>query len=316
MTDTAVGEKSFGIVCDSGCDLTPTQLGRLGVALVPHHVNVGESSWLDRVGLDDQTAFDRMGERAAGVVVEEAGSDELLAAYQALVDEGCTTIVSVHSAEALSEMCPRAREAAARLGDAAHVEVLDTGTVSIGTGIVVERLSTMRAAGVPLCEALAAVREIATGVRLMFIPASSSRLVRRRARTRHSGLVSRASLLRVRLVGERGLFLVSRGEITQTVRSTDLADLCGRVAHAMSAAAHAEGPLDYVELYGRDRKLLRPLEKPLDTNEFEARCMGVTRISPSNIGFVGMPAVGVAFVPDSLFGRVGADQPTSVPAED
>lgn len=316
MTDTAVVEKSFGIVCDSGCDLTPAQLGRLGVALVPHHVNAAEKSWLDRVGLDDEAAFARMGDRAAGVVVEEAGADELLATYQALVDEGYKTIVSMHSAEALSEMCPRAREAAARLGDAARVEVLDTGTASIGTGIVVERLSAMRAAGVPLEDALVAVREIAAGVRLMLIPASSSRLVRRRARSRHSGLVSRASLLRVRLVGERGLFLVSCGEITQTVRSTDLTDLCGRIAHAMSAVARVEGPLDYVELYGRDRKLLRPLEKPLDTNEFEARRMGVTRISPGNIGFVGMPAVGVAFVPNSLFERVGADQPTDVPAED
>ena len=213
-------------------------------------------------------------------------------------------------------MCGRAREAAARLGDAARVEVLDTGTASIGTGIVVERLSAMRAAGVPLEDALLAAREIAAGVRLMFIPASSSRLVRRRARSRHSGLVSRASMLRVRLVGERGLFLVSRGEVTQTMRSTDIADLCGRIAHAMSAIAHAEGPLDYVELYGCDRKALRPLEKPLDTNEFEAERMGVTRVSPSNVGFVGRPAVGVAFVPDSLFERVGANQPTDVPADD
>ena len=84
----------------------------------------------------------------------------------------------------------------------------------------------------------------------------------------------------------------------------------------MSAIAHAEGPLDYVELYGCDRKALRPLEKPLDTNEFEAERMGVTRVSPSNVGFVGRPAVGVAFVPDSLFERVGANQPTDVLADD
>lgn len=316
MTDTAVGEKSFGIVCDSGCDLTPAQLGRLGVALVPHHVSAGQVSWLDRVDVSDEDALERMGVRGAGVVVEEAKADELLAAYQALVAEGCKAIVSVHSTETLSEMCGRARAAAALLDDSVRVEVLDTGTASIGTGIVVERLSAMRAAGVPLEDALRAAHEIAAGVRLMFIPASSSRLVRRRARSRHSGLVGRASMLRVRLVGERGLFLVSRGEVTQTVRSTDMADLCGRIAHAMSAVAHAEGPLDYVELYGRDRKALRPLEKPLDTNEFQAERMGVVRASPSVVGFVGMPAVGVAFVPDSLFERVGADQPTDVPAED
>lgn len=312
MTGAAVGEKSFGIVCDSGCDLTPAQLGQLGVALVPHHVTAQGADWLDRVDLADDDALARMGTRAADAVVVEAGADELLAAYRELVDAGCRTIVSVHSTEALSQMCAHAREAAALLGDAARVEVLDTGTASIGTGIVVERLSALRAAGASVDDVLAAVREIAAGVRLMFIPASSSRLVRRRARSRHSGLVSRASMLRVRLVGERGLFLVTRGEVTQTVRSTDMADLCGRIAHAMSAVARDEGPLDYVELYARDRKQLRPLEKPLDTNEFEAERMGVTRVSPGIVGFVGAPAVGVAFVPDSLFERVGANQPSDV----
>ena len=63
MTDTAVGEKSFGIVCDRGCDLTPAQLGRLGVALVPHHVNTGQQSWLERVGVSDDDALERMAVR-------------------------------------------------------------------------------------------------------------------------------------------------------------------------------------------------------------------------------------------------------------
>ena len=133
MTDTAVGEKSFGIVCDSGCDLTPAQLGRLGVALVPHHVNAGQQSWLDRVNVSDDDALERMGVRGTDAMVEEAGADELLAAYRRLVDEGCKIIVSVHSAKALSAMCGRAREAAARLGDAARVEAVSYTHLTLPT---------------------------------------------------------------------------------------------------------------------------------------------------------------------------------------
>lgn len=311
MTGSAVGEKSFGIVCDSGCDLTPSQLGQLGVALVSHYVSSEDESWLDRQGRPDDEALSLMGTRGQGLTLEAATTEDLLAAYARLADAGCEKIVSVHSAEAVSVMPARAREAAEAFGGA-EVTVLDTGTASLGTGIVVERLSAMRAADVPFDQALSAAQEIADGIRLMFIPASSSRFIRRRARTRHSGLVSRASTLRVRLVGERGLFLVCRGEITQTVRSTDVADLCGRVAHAMSAVAREEGRLNYVELYARDRQLLRPLEKPLDTNEFEAEFMGATRVSPGTASIVGLPAVGVAFIPEALFARAGADQPSRV----
>ena len=314
MTETAVGEKSFGIVCDSGCDLTPAQLGQLGVVLVPNHVRADGAEWLDRIDREDADALALMGVRGRQLSARPASRDDLLAAYRELADAGFDRIVSVHSTEAVSAMPEVAREAAAALAreGATEVTVLDTGTASIGTGIVVERLSAMRAAGLSLDEALAAAREIAAGIRLMFIPASSSRFIRRRARSKHSGLVSRASTLRVRLVGERGLFLVSRGEVTQTVRSTDMADLCGRIAHAMSAVARDEGKLNYVELYVRDRQTLHTLEKPLDTNEFEAERMGVTRVSPGVASFVGLPAVGVAFVPEALFSRVGADQPTRV----
>ena len=314
MTETAVGEKSFGIVCDSGCDLTPAQLGQLGVALVPNHVCADGAEWLDRVDRDDDDALALMGARGRQLTVRPPSKDGLLAAYREIAGAGCRRIVSVHSAEAVSAAPQVARDAAVVISaeGTAEVTVLDTGTASIGTGIVVERLSAMRDAGVPFDEALSAVREIAAGIRLMFVPASSSRFIRRRARSRHSGLVSRASTLRVRLVGERGLFLVSRGEVTQTVRSTDMADLCGRVAHAMSAVAHDEGRLNYVELYTRDRQMLHALEKPLDTNEFEAERMGVTRVSPGVASYVGLPAVGVAFVPEALFSRVGADQPTRV----
>ena len=315
MTGSAVGEKNFGIVCDSGCDLAPAQLGRLGVALVPHHVAAEGHTWLDRTGRPDEEALSLMGTRGQGLVTTAASADDLLAAYRRLADAGCEKIVSVHSAAAVSAMSACAREAVAAAATSVQVEVFDTGTASIGTGIVVERLAAMRAAGMSFDAALAAAREIADGIRLMFIPASSSRFIRRRARSRHSALVSRASTLRVRLVGERALFLISRGEVTCTVRSTDIADLCGRVAHAMSAVARDEGKLSYVELYVRDRKTLRPMEKPLDTNEFEADRMGVTRVSPAVASYVGAPAVGVAFVPESLFARVGADQPTSVHAD-
>ena len=66
-----------------------------------------------------------------------------------------------------------------------------------------------------------------------------------------------------------------------------------------------------------------PVEKyPVERRGIVLRPHGIveqsekSRAAASNVGFVGRPAVGVAFVPDSLFERVGANQPTDVPADD
>lgn len=50
----------------------------------------------------------------------------------------------------------------------------------------------------------------------------------------------------------------------------------------MSAMSRDEGPLCYVEVGTGVNRALAQLEKPLDTNEFESRRLGVTRANPAS----------------------------------
>lgn len=118
--------------------------------------------------------------------------------------------------------------------------------------------------------------------------------------------MAKASSLRLRVVGERTLFLMTRGESTALARSTDLSDLCGHAAHAMSSISAQEGELVHAVIGMGGSKALRALEKPLDTNEFCSTRLGRGLISPSILASVGPDAAGVAFAPRKAYMEAGA----------
>ena len=162
----------------------------------------------------------------------------------------------------------------------------------------------------PFEQAAEAAQALAERVRLLVIPARSPRFPTRAAHRGGRALIRRAtSSLRVRISGERSLYLLAGGELTQLARSVDLADLTGRLAHAMSAVASGEGALVYACLETGDRQAYRALTKPLDTNEFDFRCLGTLRMTPGVEQVVGPGAVGVALVPGKDYWRNPGDSP-------
>lgn len=267
MTDPA----NFAIVCDSGCDLPSSFLEERGISCV----DVSQ------------------GPLTAAALAE---------AYRGLAARGVTGVVSVHSARALDDACERARAAADEVRPVIDVRVLDTGLFSLATGMVAERLSAYRDEGAGLDEAVAAASTFATNVRLLLVPSNSTWLSRHRDnRGRARGIRRLTSSLRVRLSGERGLFLVSHGSVTHLARDTEVVELTSRLAHAMSAVFAAYGPLVYVKLEAGDPRGMRSLEKSLDTNEFESRCLGRVRLSPSTEHVLGEGTLGVVVAPESSF---------------
>ena len=280
-----MSEKSFAIVCDVGCDLPAHYLERMRAVVVD--------------SCDEMPDDEELTARYAN-------------AYRALAKSGVTQIAAVHSSPAFSSEVVCACKAAASCVDVAEVRVIESAAASAATGMVVFRLACFREDGVPFDEAVTAARELAEQVRLLVIPSRSPRFPERRSHRRGGALIRRAtSSIRVRLSGERSLYLLARGDLTQLARSADLPDLTGRLAHAMSAVAANEGPLVYACVETGDRSALRALVKPLDTNEFDSRCLGTLLMTDGVERVVGRGAVGVAFVPASRYWREPGD-PLSV----
>ena len=235
--------------------------------------------------------LERMGAVIVDSCAEMPDDEELTAryanAYRALAKSGVTQIAAVHSSSAFSSEVVCACKAAASCVDVAEVRVIESAAASAATGMVVFRLACFREEGASFEGATTA------------------------ARRRGGALIRRAtSSIRVRLSGERSLYLLSRGDLTQLARSAELPDLTGRLAHAMSAVASAEGPLVYACVETGDERALRALMKPLDTNEFDSECLGTLLMTEGVEHVVGRGAVGVAFVPASRYWHDPGDNPS------
>ena len=296
--------KPFAIVCDSTCDLPPEIISRLEVVCVPLGVEIAGRVLMDGADRDEAVAL--LGRRKSGHV-ELLSKERMVVVYRRLIDEGYNRIVTVCSSLINTGSWSAAEEAASELSDADHMlRTVDAGVSSVGLGMVVERLAMAREVGIQFEEAIARSRAFAREVRVLFIPEASSPFMRGNLRSRKSGIMARASSLRLRVVGERTLFLQTRGESTALARSTDLSDLCGHAAHAMSSISAQEGELVYAVVGMVGSKTLRALEKPLDTNEFCSTKLGRGLVSPSILASVGFDAAGVAFAPRKAYLEAGA----------
>lgn len=312
-------KSSFAIVCDEGCDLSAAFLERAGAVCA----RLGEKDADAAAGSDQASAPGPavMGDPSGAAEDSDHVARTLEACYRALAAQGVTEVVSVHSAACFSPVLEGARQAAASCEDALRVEVVSSGSGSAATGMLVDRASYYRHLGLGFDDAVRGLEDLASRVRLLVVPAAGAPIVRRRARRAHAGLLSRATTsLRVRISGERGLYLVTRGEVTQLARSTDLIELTSRLAHAISAVAANEGALRYALVETGDARSLRAMEKPLDTNEFEAYHLGTVRAG-SDVGrAIGAGAVAVALAPAAAYDCVpraeGAGPHADAPGRD
>ena len=137
------------IVTDSTCDLPRDAIEALGITVVPLSILFGDEELLDGVDIQADQFFRRL-ERDPHMPTTAQPAPALFArAYQRLIDEGATEILSIHLAAQLSGTLESARQGAQGL-EGARIEHLDSTTVSLGLGIGVMEAARSARAGVSL----------------------------------------------------------------------------------------------------------------------------------------------------------------------
>ncbi|MGE3855441.1 MAG: DegV family protein [Dehalococcoidia bacterium] len=146
------------IVTDSTCDLPREAIQALGITVVPLSILFGEEELLDGVDIQADQFFRRL-ERDPNMPRTSQPSPALFArAYQRLVDEGATEILSIHLSAKLSGTLESARQGAQTLRetpgvDHVRIEFVDSATVSLALGIGVLEAAKLARAGSGLDEA-------------------------------------------------------------------------------------------------------------------------------------------------------------------
>ncbi len=165
-----------GIVTDSTCDLPPTMLEDLGVGVVPVRVYFGSENYLDKVTITPSEFYGRFAVTDVAPKTSQPPPADFTQVYQnAATHAG--SIVSVHLGSRLSGTYQAAIVGArpVKKTDIAHV---DSGSVSVGLGLVVRAAAEAARSGRTAAEVAEIARNTAARVRLFVAVPTLKHLVR------------------------------------------------------------------------------------------------------------------------------------------
>jgi DegV family protein with EDD domain len=149
------------IVTDSNCDLPADLVARYGIAVVPLYINIGKKSYLDGVEMTHEQFYDGLPHFESHPTTSVPGPGQFVKVYDDLARGGASEIVSIHISSALSAMVGVARLAAQET-ESVPVTVLDSGQLTLGTGLLALTAAKAAAEGRPLNDIIAALEDQAS----------------------------------------------------------------------------------------------------------------------------------------------------------
>jgi DegV family protein with EDD domain len=146
------------ILVDSTCDVPPQLAEELGIAVVPVYINVGRDSYLDGVDLTRAEFYRNLPHYDQFPTTAAPAPGAFTAAYQQLVDQGATNIISLHIATKLSNTLNAARLGAEDV-DGAEITMWDTQQLALGSGLQAIVAAEAARAGLSVAEIVDLLQE-------------------------------------------------------------------------------------------------------------------------------------------------------------
>jgi len=124
------------IVTDSAADISAKIAKKLGISIVPLTVAFGTEVYRDGIDLTSDEFFHKLSHSKELPKTAHPSVTNFVETYRKLAEDGAE-IISVHLSFKLSGTCQAAMLARDTVANDCHVEVIDSGSVSMGTGLTV-----------------------------------------------------------------------------------------------------------------------------------------------------------------------------------
>ena len=205
------------IVTDSAAIIEPAIAGRLGITIVPLTVRIGHEDYQDGVDLDHEELLLRMARDRIHPRVVGPTAEQFQRTYRHLTRR-TDQIISLHSSASLSLVHREARIAAREFLGRCDIVVMDSETLSLGLGILVQESAQLARASLPLDEI---VRQIRGMIRRVYVTIITDTL----DYLEHSHLISPAQVILGTMLGIKPSLAIEGGEIIpmEKVRNRDRA---------------------------------------------------------------------------------------------
>jgi DegV family protein with EDD domain len=196
--------KAVRIVTDSTCDL-PSELAAFhDIEIVPLKVAFGRETYRDGIDLDSRSFYEKLTDSEIMPMTSQPSPAEFADRYKEMFDKGdCGRILSIHLSSKLSGTFNSAVRAA---GENTNVTCFDSGTVSLGLGLMAIAAAQMAGEGYGLNDIVARLEPIRQDQGLIFTLGSIEYLIR-------GGRVGKARGFLGRLLGLRPILVLDDGEV-------------------------------------------------------------------------------------------------------
>ncbi len=122
------------IVTDSGADIPPDEVERLGIHVVPVRLSFGEREYLDGVTLTPEDFYRMLSEAEEAPLTSQPPAQDFSRVYSLLTSHGYG-VISISLSEHLSGTISAARQAASR-PESGSVTVIDSRSATAGQGLL------------------------------------------------------------------------------------------------------------------------------------------------------------------------------------
>jgi DegV family protein with EDD domain len=140
------GTPRVAVVTDSGADLPDHAYEDLGIHLVPLRVHFGDRGYLDKIGMSADQFFDTLAKSEHHPKTSQPAPGDFRRTYEYLASH-FDDVVSVSLSSGVSGTFQAAQSAAERVAGPGRVTVVDSGTATVGQGLVAMYAAECAAAG-------------------------------------------------------------------------------------------------------------------------------------------------------------------------
>lgn len=157
--------QKIAVVTDSCADVPADVALKLGIRVVPLHINYREESYRDRADIQPHEVYARFDEEIPKTSLPSPA--EVVDVFDELVAEGYTHVAVISISSGLSGTFDMMRSVAAGYG-ALHIEVVDTRSIALGAGFVAIAAAQAVCAGESFEAVMQAAHEAAAKTQVFF----------------------------------------------------------------------------------------------------------------------------------------------------
>ena len=159
-------EMTTRIVTDSASDIPREVAQKLGISIVPLTVSFGEEVYRDGIDLNAGEFYTKLAQNKILPKTSQPSVGSFIDTYKTLAQEN-SEIISIHISDKLSGTYNAALQAKEAMGKDCHIEVVDSESVSMGSGLTVIAAAKAIRDGASFKEAMDIVRQSIPRIRLL-----------------------------------------------------------------------------------------------------------------------------------------------------